>query len=75
MLKVARLHDRIPDVAELHIFILSTTRSGGIALEGGGGCDQSFGSTVSYAIVVAGCGRLQLGVPHWAISVIIASSW
>ena len=23
---------------------------------------------------VAGCGRLQLGVPHWATSVITASS-
>ena len=32
-------------------------------------CDQSIGSTISDAIVVAGGGRLQLGVPHWATSV------
>ena len=35
-------------------------------VEGNG---QSIGSTVSYAIVVAGCGRLQLGVAYWATSV------
>ena len=36
---------------------------------GGGGCDQSIGSTVSDALTVAGCSRLQLGAPHWATSV------
>ena len=40
----------------------------GIAHEGGW-CDQSNGSTVSTPLSVAGCGRLQLGVPHWATSV------
>ena len=50
MLKIARLQDRIPAVAELHRFILCTKRSGGTAHEGGG-CDQSIGSTVSDAIV------------------------
>ena len=50
MLKVARLEDRIPAVAEMHRFILSTRRSGGTAHKGGG-CDQSIGSTVSNAIV------------------------
>ena len=24
---------------------------------------------------IAGCGQLQLGVPHWATSVITANSW
>ena len=50
MLKVARLQDRIPVVAELHRFILCTRRSVGTAHEGGE-CDKSIGSTVSYAIV------------------------
>ena len=50
MLKVAKLQDRIPDVAELHRFILCAKLSGGTANEGGG-CDQSIGSTVSDAIV------------------------
>ena len=50
MLKVARLQDRIPAAAELHRFILCTSRSEGAAHEGGG-CDQSIGSTVSDAIV------------------------
>ena len=74
MLKLARLQDRIPAVAELHRFILCTRRLGSTAHEGGG-CDQSIGSTVSDAILnVAGCGRLELGVPDWATSVITASS-
>ena len=50
MLKVARLQDRIPAVAELHRFILCTRSLGGTVREGGG-CDQSIGSTVSDAIV------------------------
>ena len=50
MLKVARLQDRIPAVAELHRFIIFTRRSGGSAHKGGM-CDQSIGSTVSEAIV------------------------
>ena len=50
MLKIARLQDHIPVVAELHRFILCTRRSGDTAHEGGG-CDQSIGSTVSVAIV------------------------
>ena len=49
-LKVAWLQDRIPAVAELHRFIPCTIRSGGTAHEGGWGCDQSNGSTVSDAI-------------------------
>ena len=50
MLKVARLQDRTPAVAERHRFILYTRRSGGTAHESGG-CAQSIGSTVSDAIV------------------------
>ena len=52
MLKVRQgwLQDRIPAVAELHLFILCTRSSGGTAHEGGG-CDQSIGSTVSDVIV------------------------
>ena len=50
MLKVARLQDGIPAVAELHRFIECTRRFGGTAHEGGG-CDQSIGSTVSHDIV------------------------
>ena len=72
MLKVARLQDRISAVAAAR-FILCTRRLGGTAHEGGA-CDQSIGSTVSDAMYVAGCGRLQLGVTNWATSVITASS-
>ena len=68
MLKVTTLQDRIPAVAELHRFILCTRRSGGTAHEGGGGYDQSTGSTLSDAIVRSCCGPLQLGVLHWATS-------
>ena len=50
MLKVARLQDRIPAVAELHRFMLCTKRSRGTAHESGG-CVPSIGSTVSQAIV------------------------
>ena len=50
MLKVARLQNRIPAVAELHRFILCTRPSRSTAHEGGE-CNQSIGSTVSDAIV------------------------
>ena len=33
------------------------------------GCNQSIGSTVSNVIAIAGFGRLQLNVAHWATSV------
>ena len=73
MLKVATLHVRIPAVAELHRFILCTRRSGGTAHEGGGATSQLDLPSLT-PLSVAGCGRLQLGVPHWATSVITASS-
>ena len=47
--KVARLNNI---AAELHRFILCTTRSGGTG-HVGGGCDQSIGSTVSDAMVLS----------------------
>ena len=40
VLKVARLRDRIPAVAELHRFILCMRRSGGAAHEGGSATSQ-----------------------------------
>ena len=63
----------IPAVAELHRFILCTTRSGGTAHVGGGATSQLDLPSLA-PLSVAGCGRLQLGVPHWATSVITASS-
>ena len=61
-----RLHVRFP--LRLHWFILCT-RGPGVTAHEGGRCDQSIWSTVSDAFVNAGCGRLQLRVPHWATSV------
>ena len=66
--KVARLKDRIQAVAELHRFILCTSRSGGTAHEGGGATSQLDLPSLT-PLSVAGCGRLLLGVPHWATSV------
>ena len=68
MLKVARLQDRIPDVAELHRFILCARRSGGTVHEGGGATGQ-LDLPFLTPLSVAACGRLQLGVLHWATSV------
>ena len=65
MLKVARLQDRIPAVAELHRFILCTRRSGGTAHEGGGAISQLDLLSLT-PLSVAGCGRLQLGGRHLA---------
>ena len=60
--------------AGVYWFILCTRRSGGTAHEGGG-CDQSIGSTVSDALALAGCGRVQLGVPIGLLQLITACSW
>ena len=59
-------------LSELHIgkvdrFILCTMRSGGTAHE-----DQSISQLDQLSLTplsAAGCGRLQLGVPNWAVSV------
>ena len=61
----------IPSVAELHRFILCTRCSGGMWV---GGATSQLDLPLLTPLSVAGCGRLQLGVPHWATSVITASS-
>ena len=35
----------------------------------GGGCDSQLDLLSLMQLSVAGCGQLQLGVPHWAASV------
>ena len=76
--KVAR--SNIPAVAELHRFILCTRRSGGTAkaflvlpMRVGRANSQLYLPSLT-PFSVAGCGRLKLGVLHWATSVITASS-
>ena len=69
MLKVARLQDPIQAVAELHRFILCTRRSGGTAQEGVGCVTSQLDLSSLTPLSVAGYGRLQLEVPHWATSV------
>ena len=73
MLKVATLHVRILAVAELHRFILCTRHPGGTAMWVGGATSQ-LNLPSLMPLSIAGCGQLQLGVPHWATSVITASS-
>ena len=68
MLKLARLQDRILAVAELHRFILCTRRSEGTAQEHWGVTSQLNLPSLT-PLSVAGCGRLQLEVPHWGTSV------
>ena len=68
MLKVTRLQDRIPAVAELHRFILARGDQGELPMRVGGATSQ-FDLLSLTPLSVAGCGRLQLGVPHWATSV------
>ena len=65
MLKVAKLQDRITAVGELHRFILCTRRSVGTAMRVGGATSQLDLPSLM-PLPVAGCGRLQIGVPHWA---------
>ena len=73
MTKVARCKDRISAVAELHRFTLCTRRTGGTPMRVGGATRQLDPPSLT-PWSVAGCGRLQLGVPHWDTSVITASS-
>ena len=51
----------------------NTWSSGATAHEGGGATSQLDQPSLT-PLSVAGCGRLQLGVPHWATSEITASS-
>ena len=60
-----KLQDRFPVEPRLHRFILCTSRSGGTAHEGGGAISQLDLPSLT-PLSVSGCGRLQLGVPHWA---------
>ena len=53
---------------ELYRFILCTRRSGGTAHVGVGTTSELDLPSLT-PLSVAGCGRLQLGVPHWATSV------
>ena len=69
MLKVARLQDRIPAVAELHRFTLCTRRSRGTDI-----ATSQLELPSLTPLFVACCGPLQLGVPHWGTAVITASS-
>ena len=55
MLKVARLEDRIPAVAELHRFIICTRRSRDTAHVGGGATSQLDQPSLM-PLSVAGCG-------------------
>ena len=48
--------------------------SGGTAHENGGGATSQLDLPSLTSLSVAGCGRLQLGVNHWATSRITASS-
>ena len=73
MLKVATLHVRIPAVAELHRFIHARGAQGVLPIRVGGATRQLDLPSLT-PLSVAGCGRLQLGVPRWATSVITASS-
>ena len=47
---------------------------GVLPMMGGGGATSQLDLPSLTPLSVAGCGRLQLGVPHWATSVINASS-
>ena len=53
--------------AEVALIKLCTWCSGGTAHEGGGVTSQLDLPSLT-PLSVAGCGRLQLGVPHWAAS-------
>ena len=73
MLKVARLQDRMQAVAELHD--LYHARGAQRLLPMRVECATSeFDLPSLTSLSVAGCGRLQLGVHHWATSVITAST-
>ena len=63
-----KLQDRFLIELRLHRFILCTRRSGGTAHEGRGATSQLDIQSLT-PLYVAGCGRLQLAVPHLATSV------
>ena len=57
------------------IAVCNTWSSGGIALCRVGGATSQLDLPSLTPLSIAGCGWLQLGAPHWATSVITASSW
>ena len=59
---------RVYCAMRLHGSILCTRRSGGTAHDGGGATSQLDVPSLT-PLPVAGCGRQQLGAPHWATSV------
>ena len=69
MLKVERLLDRIPVVAERHRFILCTRFSQGVLPMWVGGATSQLDLPTQPSLSIAGYGRLQPGVAHWATSV------
>ena len=61
--RMMKLQYRLPVEPRLHRFILCTRRSGGTAHDGGGATSQLDLPSLTI-LSVAGCGRLQLGVPN-----------
>ena len=68
MLKVGRLQDRIPALAELHRFNYARGAQGVLPTMAGGATSQLDLPSLT-PLSIADCGRQQLGVPHWATSV------
>ena len=64
----AELQGRFPVELRLYRFILCTRRSGGAAHDSWVATSQLDVPSLT-PLSVAGCGRLQLGVTHWATSV------
>ena len=75
LLKVARLQDRIPAVAEPHRFILCMHEAQGVLSMRVGGATSQLDLPSLAPLSVAGCGRLQLGVPHCCTSVDYCKCW
>ena len=73
MRKVARLQDRIPAVAELPDLYYARGAQGVLPMSLGGATSQLDLPSLT-PLSVTDCGRQHLGVPHWATSVITASS-
>ena len=69
MLKVARSNPGCGRAAPIYTMHEALRGIAHVSTTTGRWCDQSNGSTVSTPLSVAGCGQLQLGVPHWATSV------
>ena len=73
MLKVAKLQDQMPAVLGCTHLYYARDAQGVLPMRVGGASSQLDLPSLT-PLSVAGGGRLQLGVPHWATSVITASS-